>query len=198
MTTKNNQNQEDTAQNTAKDEPFLEFIDTPPESTPQAPAPEPTIEEKYHLALQEIDRLKSEYLRAHADAENVKRRALKDIEDYKKYAVAPLAREIFGVADTLFSAIKAITPDSRQNDKNLDNLAFGLEMTITMFNEAFGRVAIKQAANIGGKFDPNFHQAVSETPANEANPSGTITAIMQQGFILHDRLLRPAMVIVAK
>ncbi len=192
--TKNNQKPVD-------NEPILEFVDEQipmPETAPHPNMGEPSLEEKYQAALLEIDRLKNEYLRAHADAENMKKRVMQDMENTKKYAVAPLAREIFGVIDTLESALKAIPQSVRDNDKTMANLAMGLDMTMNMFQDAFARVVIKASARIGDKFDPNFHQAVSETPASELTPTGTIANVMQQGYILHDRLLRPAMVVVAK
>ncbi len=191
--TKNNQNPVDS-------EPILEFVDDqiPMPEPAQHTMGEPTLEEKYQAALIEIERLKNEYLRAHADAENMKKRVMQDMENAKKYAVAPLAREIFGVIDTLESALKAIPQSARDNDKNMANLAMGLDMTMQMVQDAFARVVIKAGARIGDKFDPNFHQAVSESPASDTNPTGTIVNVMQQGYILHDRLLRPAMVVVAK
>jgi molecular chaperone GrpE len=141
--------------------------------------------------------LKDQLLRALAETENVRRRAQRDREEAGKYAITAFARELVGVADNLRRAIAAIPPEALANDEALKNLAAGVELTERQLLTAFERFALRKIEPLGEKFDSNLHQAMFELPA-QGQPTGTVLQVLQPGYVLHDRLVRPAMVAVAK
>jgi molecular chaperone GrpE len=141
--------------------------------------------------------LKDQLLRALAETENVRRRAQRDREEAGKYAITAFARELVGVADNLRRAIAAIPPEALANDDALKNLAAGVELTERQLLTAFERFQLRKIEPLGEKFDSNLHQAMFELPA-QGQPTGTVLQVLQPGYVLHDRLVRPAMVAVAK
>ena len=141
--------------------------------------------------------LKDQLLRALAETENVRRRAQRDREEAGKYAISAFARELVGVADNLRRAITAIPPEALANDEALKNLAAGVELTERQLLTAFERFQLRKIEPLGEKFDSNLHQAMFELPA-QGQPTGTVLQVLQPGYVLHDRLIRPAMVAVAK
>lgn len=141
--------------------------------------------------------LKDQLLRALAETENVRRRAQRDREEAGKYAIAAFARELVGVADNLRRAITAIPPEALASDEALKNLAAGVELTERQLLTAFERFQLRKIEPLGEKFDSNLHQAMFELPA-QGQASGTVLQVLQPGYVLHDRLIRPAMVAVAK
>ena len=141
--------------------------------------------------------LKDQLLRALAETENVRRRAQRDREEAGKYAITAFARELVGVADNLRRAIAAIPPEALANDEALKNLAAGVELTERQLLTAFERFQLRKIEPLGEKFDSNLHQAMFELPA-QGQPTGTVLQVLQPGYVLHDRLVRPAMVAVAK
>jgi len=141
--------------------------------------------------------LKDQLLRALAETENVRRRAQRDREEAGKYAITAFARELVGVADNLRRAITAIPPEALANDEALKNLAAGVELTERQLLTAFERFQLRKIEPLGEKFDSNLHQAMFELPA-QGQPTGTVLQVLQPGYVLHDRLIRPAMVAVAK
>ena len=141
--------------------------------------------------------LKDQLLRALAETENVRRRAQRDREEAGKYAITAFARELVGVADNLRRAIAAIPPEALANDEALKNLAAGVELTERQLLTAFERFQLRKIEPVGEKFDSNLHQAMFELPA-QGQPTGTVLQVLQPGYVLHDRLIRPAMVAVAK
>ena len=140
--------------------------------------------------------LKDQLLRALADTENLRRRAEREREDTSKYAVATLAREILSVADNLRRALEAMPAEQAPNDATR-NLLTGVEATERELLSIFERRGIKRIDPMGERFDPNFHQAMFEVPSSGQAP-GTVVQVLQPGYIIHDRLLRPALVGVAK
>ena len=140
---------------------------------------------------------KDQLLRALAETENVRRRAQRDREEAGKYVITAFARELVGVADNLRRAITAIPPEALANDEALKNLAAGVELTERQLLTAFERFQLRKIEPLGEKFDSNLHQAMFELPA-EGQPTGTVLQVLQPGYVLHDRLIRPAMVAVAK
>ena len=149
-------------------------------------------------ALEEENaQLKNDVLYARADVENLRRRMEQQLEERGKYAVGNFAKDMLSVADNLQRALENVPADKRGEDAFLDNLAKGVEMTERELMTVFGRYGIVQVAAMNERFDPHVHQAVMEVP-NPDVPSGTITMVMQTGYLIHDRLLRPAMVGVAK
>ena len=141
--------------------------------------------------------LKDQLLRALAETENVRRRAQRDREEAGKYAISAFARELVGVADNLRRAITAIPPEALANYEALKNLAAGVELTERQLLTAFERFQLRKIEPLGEKFDSNLHQAMFELPA-QGQPTGTVLQVLQPGYVLHDRLIRPAMVAVAK
>jgi molecular chaperone GrpE len=141
-------------------------------------------------------RLKDQLLRALADTENMRRRAEREKEDTSKYAVATLARDIVSVADNLRRALDSLPADQAPNDATR-NLLAGVEATERELFAIFERRGIKRIEPVGERFDPNFHQAMFEVP-NSGQAAGTVVQVLQPGYVIHDRLLRPALVGVAK
>lgn len=147
------------------------------------------------IALQaEIASLKDQTLRALADAENTRRRAERDREDASKYAVSSFARDLLSVADNLRRALDAVPPSE---DETVKALVTGVEATERELLSVFDRRGLTRIEPMGQTFDPNFHEAVFEVP-NTGQPTGTVVQVLQVGYRIHDRLLRPAMVGVAK
>lgn len=143
----------------------------------------------------EIAGLKDQLLRALADSENTRRRSKKEIEDGAKYAVTNFARDMLGVADNFRRALDA-TPHDTQ-DPALKNLITGIEATERQLQAALERYGIRKLEPLGQIFDPNFHQVMAEIP-DPSQPAGTVVQVLQAGYVIHDRLLREALVAVAK
>ncbi len=144
----------------------------------------------------EIAELKDKLLRAVAEAENVRRRAARDKEDAHKFAVANFARDLCEVADNLRRAVVSV-PAEHSGDEAVKGLLEGVEMTERALLGAFERHGLRQIDPAGEKFDPNLHEAMTEIEAPDAEP-GTVVQVFQTGYVLNDRLLRPARVVVAR
>jgi molecular chaperone GrpE len=154
----------------------------------QAEAPaEPGLEEQ-------VAELKDRLLRAVAEAENTRRRAQRDVEEARRYAVAGMARDLLGVADNLRRALESVPDSAREGE--FGNLLAGVELTERELLRAFEKAGISRIEPLGQKLDPHFHQAMMQVPDGTAEP-GTIVQVVQVGYKIHDRLLRPAMVGVA-
>jgi len=145
----------------------------------------------------EIAGLKDQLLRAVAETENVRRRAEREREEMAKYAVAGFARDVLTVADNLARALESVPEKARDADERLRNLYDGVEMTRRELDAILERHKIHRIEPLGEPFDHNYHQAMFEVEDTDA-PPGTVVNVMQSGYLLHDRLLRPAMVGVAK
>ena len=135
-------------------------------------------------------------LYARAEAQNLLRRAQKEAEDARAYAATGFARDILSVADNLTRALSAI-PDELRGDEKLKGLVTGLEATGRELDAVFARNGISKIVALGESLDPNRHQAMMEVPSADAEP-GTIVQEIQTGYMIKDRLLRPALVGVAK
>ena len=177
--------------------PVEEVQESPdPKETVAAPEMDPK-DEAIQKLEEELAAARDRLLRVAAEAENVRRRATKENEDTRRYGAQNLAKELLPVADNLRRALESINPEARETSPVLDNLMTGVEMTEKMFAEAFSRNQIRKTAGIGEKFSHQAHQAIGEIETTDV-PPGHIAQVMQEGYWLHDRLLRPAMVIVAK
>lgn len=143
----------------------------------------------------EVEAQKDERLRALAEAENARRRAQKDREEANRYGASALARDVIGVADDLARALDAM-PAGGDGDA-IATLAEGVAMVQRQLAQALERNNIKTVGAVGEQFDPNTCQAVFEVETSDV-PPGAIAQVMQNGYMLHDRLLRAAMVGVAK
>jgi len=143
----------------------------------------------------EVAGLKDQALRYAAEAENTRRRAEREVNDSRAYAIQKFARDLFGVADNLSRALSHAPKDD--GDPQVKNLAVGLEMTQKELMSAFERNGLKRIAPTPGeKFDPHQHQAMTEQTSAEVAP-GAVIAVLQDGYELFGRNLRPAMVVVA-
>lgn len=141
--------------------------------------------------------LKDRLMRALAEVENVRRRGERDRQDMAKFGAQSLAKELLPVVDNLRRAIDAVPEEQRAENEATANLLTGIEMTEKMLLDAFEKNAIKKIDPLDEKFSYERHQAISEAPGT-GKPSGTVVQVLQPGYMLHDRLLRPAMVVVAK
>ena len=148
-------------------------------------------------ARAEAASLKDQLLRALAETENTRRRVQREREDFARYAVAPLAEEILPVADNLARALAAVPKEALAQDEALRNLVEGIAATERQLQAALERNNIKLIDPMGEKFDSHHHQAMFEVPS-PGKPGGTVVQVLQPGYVLHDRLLRPALVGVAK
>lgn len=149
------------------------------------------------MLKEENQKLKEDYLRAYADLENTKKRCAQEIEKNNKYAISAFAKNLLSVADNLHRALGAIPEDKRDECEGLVNLLKGVELTEADLMKAFEKNGIKKMDIIGQVFDPNFHQVVQEVE-DASKPNGTIIAELQTGYMLNDRILREAMVVVTK
>jgi molecular chaperone GrpE len=149
------------------------------------------------VELQEqLEAARQDVLYAKAETQNVRRRLEKDIADTRAYAATGFARDILSVSDNLTRALEAVPAELREDDK-LKGLVAGIEATAREIDKVFGQHGISRIAAMGLPLDPNQHQAMIEVPSAEAEP-GTIVQELQAGYMIKDRLLRPAMVAVAK
>jgi molecular chaperone GrpE len=146
----------------------------------------------------EINDLRERLTRAMAETENVRRRAERERKDALKYAASPLAKDLLGVVDNLRRALDSVPAEEVEGNETLKTLMSGVEMTEKELLSAFEKHGIQQmAVEPGQRFDPHYHEAMFEVPTDQQQP-GTIVHVLQHGYMLHDRLLRPARVGVAK
>ena len=145
---------------------------------------------------EELEVAKQDVLYARAETQNVRRRLEKDIADTRNYAATGFARDILSVADNLSRALSSIPAELRE-DETMKNLVAGLEATSREIDKVFSAHGITRIAAVGLPLDPHQHQAMIEVPSADAEP-GTIVQELQAGYMIKDRLLRPAMVAVAK
>ena len=146
----------------------------------------------------ELSETKDRLLRALAETENLRQRATRDVEDARRYAITGFARELLEVADNLSRALGSIPVRAREEVEFVKTLADGVAMTQKALAACFERHRIVEVApELGTKFDHNRHQAMFEIETDEHAP-GTIAQVLQCGYVIADRLLRPALVGVAK
>jgi len=162
------------------------------------PAPaEATGEDRLAELEAEVAKLKNEVLYAKAETENVRRRLEQQAEDRGKYAIAAFAKDMLSVADNLRRALDAVPPSAREGNDIANTLTVGVEMTERELLNTFERYGIRMVPAQGERFDPNVHQAMMEVE-DTTQPEGTVVTVMQQGYMIQDRLLRPALVGVSK
>lgn len=150
------------------------------------PAPEET-----------IATLKDQLLRALAETDNVRKRAAKERDDTARYAISAFAREVLAVADNLNRALDAARTAAGGEHAALEGLLAGVEVTERELKATLERFGIQEVTPLGEKFDHNLHQALFEVEDADAEP-GTVVRVMQAGYVIAGRLLRPAMVGIAK
>lgn len=154
-------------------------------------------EERISELEAELSKANENVLRALADSENTRNRTRRDMENARKFAVEPLAKELLTALDHLGRARLAVPLEKRKDDEILSNLCIGVEMTEKEMLKAFQKCHIQQINPKGEPFDPNHHQALQHVEGSDAD-SGIIVEVVAPGYLIHDRLLRAAMVIVAK
>ncbi len=143
------------------------------------------------------DEMKDQLLRALADVENMRRRSERDVAQVNKYGHLSFARDLLSCFDNLSQAVSLAPEDKSDFDENLKNILVGVEMISTEIDTILQRHHITKINPIGEKFNYNHHQAMFEVPNNEVE-AGTVVQVAQPGYLLHDRLIRPAMVGVSK
>ena len=175
---------------------------TDPQADPQAEATaegEPAAEDTAAAdPAAEAGELRDKVLRTLAEMENLRRRHTRELDDARKYAMAGFARDLLDVADNMRRAIAAVPEEARENNELVRNLLDGVELTERTLLNAFDKHGVKKVApERGEKFDHNRHQAMFEVPTADL-PPGHVADVMQTGWVISDRLLRPAMVGVTK
>jgi molecular chaperone GrpE len=169
------------------------------EQAPDAMAPESDVSADDPVArlTGEAASLKDQLLRALAETENLRRRSTREREDAVKYAAVPLVRDLVTVADNLRRALASVPAEAAQGNEQLKTLLDGVEMTDRELQTIFARHHIERIEPMGERLDPHFHEALYEIPDPNA-PAGTVLQVLQAGYRLRDRLIRPAQVAVAK
>jgi molecular chaperone GrpE len=146
----------------------------------------------------EVAELKDKHLRALAEMENLRRRTEREIVDGRLYGIASFARDVLGIADNMRRALEAVGPDTREKaDPGVKALLEGVELTERDLHKMLEKHGIKRFEPLGEKFDPNLHQAMFEVP-DDAKPAGTVVQVVQAGYKIGERVLRPAMVGISK
>jgi molecular chaperone GrpE len=156
-----------------------------------------SLEEQIALLNAENEKLKTNYLRALADAENTRKIMAREIEKISKYGNSNFAKSLLSVADNMQRALMCAPEDVRDSNDLLKNLAIGVEMVEKELQNALSQHGIQQIDSLQQPFDPNFHQAVQEVEDTSV-PAQTVVQVMQEGYTINERLLRPAMVVVSR
>jgi molecular chaperone GrpE len=172
-----------------ENEEIKEEVESNEESTDSLKAKILELEEK----LQEQD---DKYLRVHADFENTKKRLEKEKYQGIEYAKESFAQDLLAVRDSLELAINSVSNIEQVNEDTFDNFKKGIELTIEQFQKAFSKHYVEEISTTDG-FDPNLHQAIMQVES-EAHDEGQIVTVMQKGYKLRDRVLRPSMVSICK
>ncbi|MDF1608331.1 nucleotide exchange factor GrpE [Hoeflea sp. YIM 152468] len=158
-----------------------------------APDPDPV-----EVLLAELAEMKDQRLRLAAEMENLRRRTAREIKDAKSFAVSGFARDMLQVSDNLQRALAAVPEQAEAAaDNGLKSLVEGVELTERAMLSTLERHGVRKLDPMGQKFDPNFHQAMYEVP-DPAVVNNTVVEVVQSGYVIGDRVLRPAMVGVAK
>jgi len=147
--------------------------------------------------IAERDQLKDQLLRALADTENMRRRSEREATNVRKYGHTPFARDLVGAIDNLARVVESAPENLDQADETVKSLITGIQLSWTELQSIIEKHGIKRVEPLGEKFDYNLHQAMFEVPTNDQS-SGMVLEVVQHGYVLHDRLLRPAMVGVSK
>lgn len=165
-----------------------------PELDPENADEQPTDQGDPELraARDEAAQLKEHYVRLQAEMDNVRKRAERDVESAHKFGVEKFAKELLGVTDSLQAGLAS----ANETDADLDTLREGMEMTERMLTQALQKFGVERLNPEGETFNPEYHEAMSVQPSAEHTPNTVITVI-QKGYLLNGRVLRPAMVIVS-
>ncbi len=154
-----------------------------------APATPPSLEDQLKQAQEKSQEHHDAWLRAKAETENMRRRAQEDVTKAHKFAVESLASQLLPVRDSLEAALATETA-------TLEAYKAGVEITLKQLASVFDKAMLKEINPVGEKFDPHRHQAISMLPSDKE--PNTVINVLQKGYLLHDRVVRPALVTVAK
>ena len=187
------------AEETAEDEAPSGWHRPEDESaTDEANSAEQPEDDQVASLMEEAADLKERLLRTMADMENLRKRSEREKAEATLYAATSFARDLLSVADSLDRALQSIPEEGRDTlDEATRNLLAGIEVTHKEFINVLSRHGIARIEPMGGKFDPHFHQAMFEVP-DASSPPGTVVQVMQAGYTIGERCLRPALVGVAK
>ncbi len=166
-----------------------------PEATLEAEASDSTVEQLREALLaaeQKAEENWNEVLRARAEMENLRKRSVRDVENAHKFGQEKLINELLPVKDSLVLGIEAAATAT-----DIQSLRDGMDMTYKMLQTALGKMGLEEVNPEGEKFNPEFHQAMTMVDSDDVEP-GTVLNVLQKGYTLNDRLVRPAMVIVAR
>jgi molecular chaperone GrpE len=170
--------------------------ETPEMTQPELEAPRSTeteasseLEQRLNQAEQAAQENRDGWLRAKAELDNFRKRSQVEIANAHKFALESFASELLAVKDSLEAALASDTTTA-------ENMRAGVELTLRQLKTVFEKFNVREIDPLGQKFDPHFHQAISATPA-DAEPN-TVLQVLQKGYLLHDRVIRPALVIVSK
>ncbi|OEY65623.1 nucleotide exchange factor GrpE [Marinobacter sp. X15-166B] len=144
----------------------------------------------------QVQDLNDQMLRLQAEMQNVRRRAEMDVEKARKFGLERMVKELLPVADSLEKAVESTAGDA-EGDALVVSMREGIEMTLALYLGSLKKFGVEQLNPLGEPFDPQLHEAMSMVPAPEAEPN-SVVAVVQKGYTLNDRLVRPAMVVVAK
>lgn len=184
------QSPQDPAPEAADD--VIDGIDSSPAETELET--EPTLEEQLAAAKAQAEANREQCLRAQAEMENLRRRTQRDVENARKFALEKFAKELLGVKDSLEMGLNA----AQESDApDVDKLIEGTDLTLKQLCQAFEKHALLEINPVGEKFNPERHEAMAMQASEEHEPNTVIT-VVQKGYALNDRLIRPAMVLVAK
>ncbi len=145
----------------------------------------------------QIVELREQLMRALAETENIRKRAQRDVEEANKFAVSGFARHLVSVLENLQRASESIPQELSAANPDVKNLKDGVDMTLRELLSVFEKFGITRIDPLGKKFDHNYHQAMTQIEDNTVEP-GTVLQVMQAGYLIHDRLLQPALVAVSK
>ena len=174
----------------------------PEDDTPAEAAPAETTERDAFAVIEALNaensQLKDRILRTLAEMENLRRRTEREVSDAKTYGVTSFARDTLTVVDNLARALDHLPAEARAAaEPQIQSVIEGVELTARELEAVLGRHGVKKLDPKGQKFDPNFHQAIFEAP-DETVPAGTVSQVVQTGWTIGDRVLRPAMVGISK
>ena len=155
------------------------------------------IEESNEELQTKNEELKDQLMRTLAESENLRKRTIKDVDQAKKYSHISFVRDLVSSVDNFKRALDSLPEDKADLPEPIKNLIIGLEIVEKEINSTFEKHNLKQISPLGEKFDYNFHQAMFEVPTNDTDP-GIVIEVSQIGYLLYDRLVRPAMVGISK
>ena len=183
----------------AADDMAAKFEGALPEGeAPAAAAPEMVPAAQVTAALEAAAEFKDKLLRTLAEMENLRRRTEREVNDARVYGVAGFARDVLAVADNMHRALGTVGPEQReQADPKVKALIEGVELTERELMKVLEKYGVTKFSPAGEKFDPNVHQAMYEVPESDL-PPGHVAQVIQAGYMLGDRVLRPALVGVVK